>query len=61
MLFIELFHGQEWWNEMPFMGRTDVFGLYRDLKFMRSPTQGEERCLLRSGGGAAAGRCVQDS
>lgn len=26
---------QEWWHELPLPGRTDVFGLYRDLKFMR--------------------------
>jgi len=26
---------QEWWHELPFAGRTHVFGLYRDLKLMR--------------------------
>ena len=26
---------QEWWHELAVPGRTDVFGLYRDLHFMR--------------------------
>ena len=35
---------QEWWHELAVPGRTDVFGLYRDLHFMRSSASQSHIC-----------------